>query len=576
VDRIESLKVVCSGGLNSNENHLDLAENNSGAATRLLNYEPSLFGGYRRIEGFNYYDTTVTYASGDYGQEVQAKDSNNDDVAEGPILGLVMYRNENSTSNPYPIAMRKDVGANTYSFWKHQPLLGWNKITTGLTDRATQTGSGFSLKTVSKVRHVQFNFGTRAASSPDPAVPGSFIIFVDGVNPAVIFDGTNWREITSSGAGTLTSPGGATAYDAPAIVDVFENHIFMGGDLDYRGGISHCAPLNPFDWTTASGGEQYSIGYEVVQIKPFRDNLFVFGQNAIKKFTADASTSAPAPFKLDSVTANTGCVARDSVQELGGDLIFLAHDGLRPVAGTSRIGDVELESISRPIQGRLIDIIKNEDLGTLNSCVIKSKSQVRVFIGGTADEGIGILGGLVFDGSAVKWEYSELLGFKVSCITSEFIGAREYVLHGGFDGKVYQQENGNTLAGEDIISIYSTPYLDMGDTEIRKTIHKLNTFVRAEGPFTMNLALQYDWSDPNTINPADYAQTSTGAPVVFGGRNITYGGSNVTYGGTSKPVILNDIQGSGFSVQATFVTQGQFAPHTIQGMVFEYAKAGRR
>jgi len=29
-------------------------------------------------------------------------------------------------------------------------------------------------------------------------------------------------------------------------------------------------------------------------------------------------------------------------------------------------------------------------------------------------------------------------------------------------------------------------------------------------------------------------------------------------------------------VQATFVTQGQTAPHTIQGMVFEYSKAGRR
>ena len=342
------------------------------------------------------------------------------------------------------------------------------------------------------------------------------------------------------------------AYDAPSIVDVFENHIFMGGDLDYRGGISHCAPLDPFSWTAAAGGEQYSVGYEVVQIKPFRDNLFVFGQNAIKKFTADSSTGAPAPFKSDSVTANTGCVARDSVQELGGDLIFLAHDGLRPVAGTSRIGDVELESISRPIQGRLIDIIKNEDLTTLNSCVIKSKSQVRVFIGGSADEGIGILGGLVFDGSSVNWEYSELLGFKVSCVTSEFIGTTEYVLHGDFDGKVYLQENGNSLAGQDIISIYSTPYLDMDDTEVRKNIHKLNTFVRAEGPFTMNLALQYDWSDPNTINPADYAQSSTGAPVVFGGRNITYGGSNVTYGGTSKPVILNDIQGSGFSVQATF------------------------
>ena len=41
-DQIQSFKLVCSGGLNSNENHLDLSDNRPGAATRLVNYEPSL------------------------------------------------------------------------------------------------------------------------------------------------------------------------------------------------------------------------------------------------------------------------------------------------------------------------------------------------------------------------------------------------------------------------------------------------------------------------------------------------------------------------------------------------------
>ena len=570
MDRIESYKLICSGGLNSNENHLDLAENSDGAATRLINYEPSLFGGYRRIEGFDHYDTTETYLSGGYGQEVQGKDGDDNDLAEGKILGLVMYRNEN-LGNPYPIAARKDVGATTYSFWKHTPLVGWSKISTGFTLN-TVSGS----KTIKKIRHVQFNFGTRAANGGDPTVPGSFIIFVDGINPATIFDGTNWRQIQSTGSGTLSSVGGAQCYDAPEIVDVFENHVFMGADQAYKAGLAHSAPNNPFDWTTASGAHQYSIGYEVVQIKPFRDNLFIFGQNAIKKFSEDTASSPPAPFKSEPVTANVGCVARDSVQELGGDLIFLAPDGLRPCAGTSRIGDVELESISRPIQGRLIDIIKNEDLDNLNSCVVRSKSQYRMFVGGSNDEGGGVLGGIVFKGGSIEWEYSELLGFKVATATSELIGTTEYILHGGYDGKIYRQENGNSLAGSDIIALYSTPYLDMGDTEVRKTIHKLNTFIRAEGPFTMSLLLQYDWSDPDSPTPADYSQSSTGAPVVYGGRNIVYNGANVKYGGSSKPVIVTDIQGSGFSVQATFVTEGQFSPYSIQGMVFEYAKSGRR
>ena len=52
-------------------------------------------------------------------------------------------------------------------------------------------------------------------------------------------------------------------------------------------------------------------------------------------------------FVIDQVTTNVGCIARDSVLEIGGDLMFLAPDGFRPVSGTSRIGDVELKLYPR-------------------------------------------------------------------------------------------------------------------------------------------------------------------------------------------------------------------------------------
>ena len=65
---------------------------------------------------------------------------------------------------------------------------------------------------------------------------------------------------------------------------------------------------------------------------------------------------------LKSVTKNIGCVDGNTIQEIGGDLIFLAPDGLRTIAGTARIGDVELSSISRkilPLINNLLDNIAN-------------------------------------------------------------------------------------------------------------------------------------------------------------------------------------------------------------------------
>jgi hypothetical protein len=37
-------------------------------------------------------------------------------------------------------------------------------------------------------------------------------------------------------------------------------------------------------------------------------------------------------------------------KNFAGDIIFLGPDGLRTVAGTERIGDVELGTLSRPVQ----------------------------------------------------------------------------------------------------------------------------------------------------------------------------------------------------------------------------------
>ena len=88
--------------------------------------------------------------------------------------------------------------------------------------------------------------------------------------------------------------------------------------------------------------------------------------------------------------------------------------------------------------------------------------------------------------------------------------------------------------------------------------------------------MTYDWGDGDVSTPATYSQESAGAPTRYGGRNISYNATNVLYGGSSKPIMTSDIQGSGFSAQATFVTVGQTEAFSIQGMVFEFTAAGRR
>lgn len=610
-DRIQSYKVICGGGLNSNENHLDLSENNPGAATRLVNYEVSLFGGYRRIEGFQPYNSTY--------QEVDPTN------AEGKILSVAIFKDDNlnetvilaarkvkkytftatagqtaftgaddntrtlTVANPAEVDVSQNssdlninsdytvsgntvtlaspasagdtvvIDTNQYALYRYAPG-GWTKYTTGLTHTMRDT----SLQ-VTKLRHVNFNFGD-----------GNKICFVDGVNKAFLFDGVNWQELSSGNSGGSSSPGGAQCVDAPSLVDAFENHLFLGGDALSEATIAYSAPNDPLDFTSANGSGQLAIGFDVVQFKPFRGDLFVFGTNGIKKVSPDLT----AGFVLDQVTTNVGCIARDSVLEIGGDLVFLAPDGLRPVAGTSRIGDVELETISKSIQQLLVDLPRDFDLDSLNGVVIRSKSQLRYFIGNDTDadttDSFGIIGGLRSADQRLGWEFGELIGIRASACTSAYVGREELVLHGDYNGKIYQQEKGTNFDGTDILAVYATPFFDFGDTEVRKTMRKTNTFIRAEGPLTLNMAVNYDWEDPNTAKPSSYSQQSKGAPVRYKGRNINYAGTSINYGGNEKPIVTTSIQGSGYAVQLTFVTLGDFNPYSIQGIVFEFSVAGRR
>ena len=50
-DQLNTFVAVCAGGLVTNTDPLTQASAMSGSAIRMINYEPALSGGYRRVRG---------------------------------------------------------------------------------------------------------------------------------------------------------------------------------------------------------------------------------------------------------------------------------------------------------------------------------------------------------------------------------------------------------------------------------------------------------------------------------------------------------------------------------------------
>lgn len=541
-DNIASSAVVCIGGYDSSMNHLNMDTSFPGRASDLLNYEPGLNGGYRKLSGFMPFDVNFQFVD--------------DTNAEGPILGVFIYR-RSDTHIEEIIAARKQKSGTTYNFYKYT-LGGWVPFVTGLT---LNTISG--AKQVIKIRYDTWQVGG-----------GSYLILADGVNNLTIYDGTTWKKIDPLAAGGAGTPGGDQAIDSPAYVAVFKNHIFVARDFDSREIVAHSAPLDPYTWTAAGGGGQLPVGFEISQIRPFRDQLFVFGYNEISNITV-----ANDAFVVNDTTKNIGCIAPDSVIEISGDLLFLSPDGIRPVSATDRNDDYQLASVSKQIQFNIQNLINSYDLSLVDSVVIRGKSQFRYFFNSTSEAipSRGIVGGIrsVDNSSAGGWEFSRLQGIRTSCSTSGFVDREETVLHGGYDGGVYQQEVGNSFNGENILSIYETPFLTFGDAKIRKMLRTISIYYRLEGSLEMNIGAKFDWNDAEVLSPINFTQSNISTVSIYGDGS-KYGDGSVYASVIQSPLMQTDIEGSFHSVKLSFTTSDQNPSHSIQGFVLEYTTQARR
>ena len=394
------------------------------------------------------------------------------------------------------------------------------------------------------------------------------VIICDGTSTPAKFDGSTFSEHTTSDD---ASPAGAS------MTTDFRNHQFYAGFPSTGLGenkLLFSEPNVDNRFRTASGAGSINVGFNITGIAKFRDSLYVFGKDKIKRLTGSSTSD----FALAEVTNNIGCIATDSIIEIGGDVLFLASDGIRPIQGTARIGDIELETISKPVQQLLQSLPSTHDLDNMSSVVIRNKSQFRYFFPKTttaASDTAGIIGGLRFADRRVGWEFGELLGIRAFVATSGLINDVEVVLHGDLNGEIYQQESGNTFDTADVTAVYATPFLYFDSTEKRKIFQHVSLFTRPEGSSSLNLGIAYNWDDPNTPDPTTYSLTTAGALSRYTTTNSTYDAS-FTFDGSSSPVLETNIEGSGKSISLIITSTGTQAPYSVSGFSITYQDAGYR
>ena len=536
--------LACEGGLDKSSSSFELLRR-PGSATRLRNFEVDVAGGYRRVNGFSVFG----------GDSAARPNSSNQ------VLGLHVYGD----------GVIACSGTNIYFSLDGTSWLQINRdsVAGGGENYSTFTGRSALARTSQGKAHFATYEGDTAYGEVIITDEGSGVkpFYFKMTGTGALSDRTYFaKEITVDGS----------VY--PKFCTIHDKHLVVGGSSTEPNGI-HYSGTSDIDDFSSSGSGTIILDDQVVGLRSFREDLIIFCRNSIWKLSNINNSSTIA---VEPITKNIGCLDGKSIQEIGGDLVFLAPDGIRTLAGTVRIGDVELGTVSRSIQ----PIIKNiaDNIGTYNisSIVIRDKSQYRLYYGtsstGTASE--GIIGTLKTNEQGfTQFQWAETFGIDASTAAASGFNSSgvEKHYHGDYAGYIYNHDTGNSFnpaeVETNIKAEYQTPDLDYGDLGTLKTLKYVKISATPEGEISSSLRIRYNFDDPDSPQPSDYS-ISVDKPSLFGNATFTTG--SYVFGAASDPITRQVVEGSGHSNYFRVFSDDTKDPYTVNGLYIDYVPSGRQ
>jgi len=500
----ETYPIELSGGLITNVSPLQQGMNFPGSATTLVNYEPSLEGGYKKVLGYSKWVDFALPGTAD-------------------IQAVILT------------AARDTIAVRGGKYYFSQDKSDWvEKL-----DLSATVGS--------TIRHVPFNFN----GTPK-------VVMVDGVNKPVFYR-ADTHVITQDTAASADVLGAN-------FVAEFKNRIFFGnGSM-----LIYTAPYAETDYTPGNGAGVINVGDEITGLIVFRTELIIFCRDQIKRLTGNS----PSDFVLLDITKKSGCVASDTIQEVGGDILYLGPDGVRYLSATEKIEDFGLQRASEQIQKELNALFNSG--GIFCSLVVREKAQYRIFrfdSEQTPQFSRGYLATKFIDQQPSGMAWSSLMGFKVVCTDSKQFADEEVVIFSDNSSQVYQMEFGNSFDGADIECIFKIPFNPITDPRVRKTVYKHSLYIKTSGTFSLTARLLLDYEQVGTVQPSEWVIGQNSSGVSIYGEGV-YGVSY--YSGNLNSVYVSPVVGSAFTFSLEYREKSINPAFSLDTIILEFRTNDRK
>jgi len=383
------------------------------------------------------------------------------------------------------------------------------------------------------------------------ATSGSeYMYFTNGVNKAMVFDGTALDFIDNSGMDPS---------DTPINIIAHNDRIFLA----YEGGSLQYSTLgDPEDWTTNPG--ELGMGQEITGLYQAVGNaLIIFCETGVRVLqgTSDSET-----WQVDYFAQKIGAY-EFTPQRMFGKIMFMNNRGVSTLDAVQEFGDFAASTISE----KIYDTLQKYKGLTTTATVHRELNQYRVWF----SNGMGVVfsfRGTKFRGVTIL-EYPDAVN--ISCMGKDSNDDNVVYFASTGDGYVYKMDSGTSFDGEEIECRLETAYYHYGTPNSWKKFINMVIELGSKSDITLNYKFRYDYRD-GSLPIGNDRSDAVSSPGDKWGEEV-WGVLVWAASSTTTNRVRPYIKGLGTNMSCAFwVSSSTAQQHTIQNMTVVYEKLERQ
>jgi hypothetical protein len=263
--------------------------------------------------------------------------------------------------------------------------------------------------------------------------------------------------------------------------------------------IKYSALLDETHWTTGAGNIDMSSVWpqgtdEIIALAMFNGAMVVFGKNRIVLFGDGAGSALginPSNIYVYDTIVGTGCIARDSVQQIdGGDILFLSTQGVQSLGRLIQQKSNPITNVSANIRDYMNGMVASETKSKIRGIYSPEESLYLLLLPSINKAFAFDTSGKLEDGSlrVTEWDYMARTG------TRALDGTLYLSLSAGAGGKLgtYSGYSDNgTIYNFD----YASAWLDLGEDAAQyiKILKNIRGILYISGSFDAQLKWDLDF-----------------------------------------------------------------------------------